>query len=367
MSKIGFGIVGCGGIAPWHVRGIKETPDAKLIAVCDEKEKKAKKFGKENDVDYYTNYQKMLKRSDLDVVSICTPSSLHPFQTIMAAKAGKHVLTEKPMAITLEDADKMIAACRKNKVRLGVIFQRRVIDIFRKVKEALDNDEIGKLILGDAYIKYYRSQAYYDSADWRGTWEFDGGGALMNQCIHLIDLLLWYMGPVETIYGYAATLARKIEVEDTSVAVLRFKNGALSVIEGTTSVFPETIPPRIELHGQKGSIMIEGEEIKRWVVEDKDGKEKDKLSELKASGEISSQPIDVMSGHTIQIKDMVEAIKQDREPIVNGEEGRRSIEIILSIYRSSQTGKPIRLSRNSPEVLETDCFGKMGTHLLKGG
>ena len=343
MEKVGFGIIGCGVIAPFHINGIKEVPQAELVAVCDEKEESAEKLAKENNVDYYTDYQEMLKRPDINVVCICTPSSLHPTQAIAAAEAGKHIITEKPMAITLEGADEMIMACRKNNVKLGVIFQRRVSDVFRKIKEGLDNGEIGKLILGDAYIKYYRSQAYYDSAGWRGTWKFDGGGALMNQCIHLIDLLSWFMGPVDTIYGYAATLARKIEVEDTSVAVLRFKNGSLGVIEGTTSVFPPSVPHRIELHGQKGSILIEGEDIRMWVVEDKEGKERDRLAEIKKSGKVSLKPFNFSKGHLEQIKDMVDAIKEDREPIVNGEEGRKSIEIILAIYKSSRTGKPVKL------------------------
>jgi predicted dehydrogenase len=343
MEKVGFGIIGCGIIAPYHIRGIKEVPQAELVAVCDEKKEKAQKLGKENNAAYFTDYQEMLKRSDINVVCICTPSSLHPLQAIAAAEAGKHIITEKPMAITLKGADKMIAACRKNNVKLGVIFQRRVSDVFRKAKEGVDKGEIGKLILGDAYIKYYRSQEYYDSAGWRGTWKFDGGGALMNQCIHLIDLLSWFMGPVDTIYGYAATLARKIEVEDTSVAVLKFKNGALGVIEGTTSIFPSTIPHRIELHGHKGSILIEGEDIRMWVVEDNEGKDRDRLAELKKSGKTSLKPFDFNKGHFEQIKDMVDAIKEDREPIVNGEEGRKSIEIILAIYKSSRTGKPVKL------------------------
>ena len=164
----------------------------------------------------------------------------------------------------------------------------------------------------------------------------------MNQCIHLIDLLSWFMGPVDTIYGHAATLARKIEVEDTCVAVLKFKNGALGVIEGTTSVFPASVPHRIELHGEKGSILIEGEDIRMWVVEDKEGKERDRLAEIKKSGKVSLKPFNFSKGHLEQIKDMVDAIKEDREPIVNGEEGRKSIEIILAIYESSKTGKPVK-------------------------
>ena len=343
-KKVGFGIVGCGVIASWHVGGITRAEGAQLIAVCDPVEEKAKKLGEEQQVEWYTDYQKMLEREDLDVVSLCTPSSLHPGQAVAAAQAGKHVLTEKPMAITLEDADEMIEACHRAGVKLGVIFQRRVREPFLKVKKALEEGELGRVVLGDVYAKYYRSQQYYDSGAWRGTWEFDGGGALMNQGIHLIDLLQWYMGPVETIYGYAEALARKIEVEDTSVAVLKFKSGALGVIEGTTSVYPETIPHRLELHGDRGSIMIEGEGIKRWEVMGRDGKVVSKGAETEAAGKAITDPTDIgMEGHIRQVKDMVEAIKEDRDPIVSGEEGRKSLQIILAIYRSAKTGKPVRL------------------------
>ncbi len=343
-KKVGFGIVGCGVIASWHVGSIARADGAQLIAVCDEREDKAKKLGEEQKVEWYTDYQKMLEREDLDVVSLCTPSSLHPGQAVAAARAGKHVLTEKPMAITLKDADEMIEACQRAGVKLGVIFQRRVREPFLKIKRALEEGELGRVVLGDIYMKYYRSQQYYDSGAWRGTWEFDGGGALMNQGIHLIDLLQWYMGPVETIYGYAEALARKIEVEDTAVAILRFKSGALGVIEGTTSVYPETIPHRLELHGDRGSIMIEGEGIRRWEIMGEDGKVVSKAEEAEEAGKAITDPTDIgMEGHIRQVKDMVEAIKEDREPIVSGEEGRKSLQIILAIYQSAKTGKPVRL------------------------
>jgi len=343
-KKVGFGIVGCGVIASWHVGSIARADGAQLIAVCDEREDKAKKLGEEQKVEWYTDYQKMLEREDLDVVSLCTPSSLHTGQAVAAARAGKHVLTEKPMAVTLKDADEMIEACRRAGVKLGVIFQRRVQDIFLKVKKALEEGELGRVVLGDIYMKYYRSQQYYDSGAWRGTWKFDGGGALMNQGIHLIDLLQWYMGPVETIYGYAETLARKIDVEDTAVAILKFKSGALGVIEGTTSVYPETIPHRLELHGDRGSIMIEGEGIRRWEIMGEDGKVVSKAEEAEEAGKAITDPTDIgMEGHIRQVKDMVEAIKENREPIVSGEEGRKSLQIILAIYQSAKTGKPVRL------------------------
>ncbi|OGS21642.1 MAG: hypothetical protein A3J83_01400 [Elusimicrobia bacterium RIFOXYA2_FULL_40_6] len=342
--KIGFGIIGCGVIADWHIRGIENAQYAKLVAVCDANETKARNLGEKKKVDYYTKMEEMLKRQDLDVICICTPSSLHPEQAVLAANAGKHIITEKPMAITLEKADEMINACKKNRVKLATIFQRRVTEPFASIKKAFENNELGKLILGDCCLKYYRGQAYYDSAGWRGTWKFDGGGALMNQGIHMIDILQWLMGDVEEVFSYSKTLARKIEVEDTSVSVLNFKNGAVGIIECATSVFPSTIPHRLEVHGEKGSILFEGEGVKRWVTGGPDGEPVEKVGNIENTGKSITSPTDISdAGHRIQIQDMVEAIKENRDPMVTGEEGRKALEIILAIYKSSKTGMPVKL------------------------
>ena len=343
MKEIGFGIIGCGVIAPWHAKGIESAEGAKLIAVSDLDEEKARKFGEVNSADYYVNYDEMLKRNDIDAVCICTPSSLHPAQAVTAARMGKHILTEKPMAITLNGADEMIDVCRKNNVKLAVIFQRRMAGVYPKIKQAIDRAELGKLILGDIYMKYYRSQQYYDSAEWRGTYKYDGGGALMNQGSHLIDLLQWYMGEVDTVFGYAETLARNIEVEDTSVAALRFKNGALGIIEGTTAVC-SPIGHRLEIHGEKGTVMIEGERLKKWTLMDENGEE---IDMTKTDDEIAqfvkAEDTDPTTGHKNLIQDFVKAIREDREPFINGEEGRKSLQLILSIYESARTGKPVKL------------------------
>lgn len=351
-KKLGYGIVGCGVIAPFHLEGIAKTPETKLVAVCDFDSAKAKTTAEKWKVDYYTDFAEMLKRDDLDIISICTPTSLHPEQAIMAARAGKHVMTEKPMAINLEDADRMIAECRKQKVKLGCIFQRRVTEPFLSIKKALNDKELGKVLIGDIYLKYYRSQAYYDSADWRGTWEFDGGGALMNQGIHMIDLLQWYMGDIEEVSAYTGTLARKIEVEDTAVAILKFRNGALGILEGTTTVFP-SIPHRLEIHGEKGSIMVEGEGVKRWSTIGSDGKPADKVTDDKTkTDQVITNPTDIAKyGHMLQIQDMVKAVLENREPSVQGDEGRKALEIILAIYESSKTGKAVRLPLKSCGVV----------------
>lgn len=344
-KKVCFGVIGCGTISPWHINGILKNSEAKLVAVADENEEKAKKIAEKYNAVYYTDYKKLLEDKKIDAVCLCTPSSLHSEQAILAARAGKHVLTEKPMAINLEDADKMIYECRKANVKLGVIFQRRTDEIFIRIKKAIDNNELGKIVLGDIYMKYYRSQEYYDSANWRGTWKYDGGGALMNQGIHIIDLIRWYIGPVDTIFGFAEHLVRKIEVEDTAVAVLKFKNGALGVIEGTTSVYPPTIPHRIEIHGEKGTIIVEGEDIIRWDVMGSDGNPVSKLDEVKKeTTKPITSPTDIgMEGHRKQIADFIESIKTGKEPVVNGEEGRKSLEIILAIYESAKTKLPVKL------------------------
>lgn len=350
-DKVGFGIVGCGVIAPWHAKSIKACEKAKLVAVCDVVEEKAKKIAGEMGCDHYTDYEKMLERDDLKVISICTPSSLHPAQAVAAAKAGKHSITEKPMAVTLKEADEMIAECKKAKVKLGVIFQRRVKDEFIDIKKAVDSGQLGRIVLADVYMKYYRSQEYYDSGDWRGTWEFDGGGALMNQGIHCIDLVQWIMGGVDSVFGYAETLARKIEVEDTSVAVLKFKNGAIGVIEGTTSVYPSDIPHRIEIHGEKGSILIEGEGVKRWVVEGEDGKPVEKTAGAGGVGKAITSPTDIgFEGHKKLIAGMVDAIEKDRDPLITGEEGKKALEVILAIYAASHSGKLVKLPLLSDPV-----------------
>jgi predicted dehydrogenase len=266
-------------------------------------------------------------------------------------------MTEKPMDITLEKIDAMIAATRRNNTRLGVIFQRRTSPLWRAVKETVASGALGKMVLGDAYLKYYRSQAYYDSGAWRGTWALDGGGALMNQGVHLVDIQQWVMGPVQTIFSFADHLARDIEVEDTTVSAIKFKSGAFGTLEGTTSVIGSAewekdaagkvnvtkwggLDHRLEFHGDRGTISVHGERIERWVVP---GVPEPDLA-TDATGSAASDPRAIgMSGHIIQLQDFVNAIREGRDPMVTGEDGRAAVEIILSVYRSAQTGQPVHL------------------------
>lgn len=342
-DKIGYGIIGCGVIAPWHARSVKVNPDAELIAVCDIIPEKAEKLKEEFGAQYaYTDYHDLLARDDIQIVSICTPSGMHADMGMDAARAGKHVMTEKPIDISLEKIDALIQTCREQNVKLACIFQRRTSKLWQLVKRTIDEGKLGKMVLASAYLKYFRSQEYYDSAGWRGTWALDGGGALMNQGVHMVDILRWIMGPVDTIFGIADHLARNIEVEDTAVASMRFKTGALGTLEGTTSVTPG-LNHRLEFHGANGSILVDGESIARWEVlgEDKDEIMKQMDDKI---GDSSSDPTAIsMDGHALQIADLIAAVREDREPMVSGTEARNAVELILAIYQSSRTGMPVKL------------------------
>jgi predicted dehydrogenase len=337
MNTIKFAIIGCGNIAPFHAEAIKNIDSAELTAVCDLDKDRAEKLGEQYSVEAFSDFSVMLEKADVDVVNICLPSALHEKCTIEAAHAGKHIIVEKPLDITIEKCDNIIAACELNNVKLAVIYQNRFKKAVSMVENAINEGRFGKLTLADAQVKWYRSQEYYDSADWRGTWEFDGGGTLMNQSIHFIDILQSLMGPVKSISAKCATLAKNIEVEDTAVAILQFENGALGVIEGTTAAYPGMFG-RIGIHGSKGSAVIEGEAITYWEFEDKQSGDENVVSSftLKSSGG-DNDPNSNFSheGHKLQIEDMVKAIHKNRKPKIDGCEGRKAVEIIKTIYRSS--------------------------------
>ncbi len=349
-DKVGFGMVGCGVIAPFHAKGIRETPDAELAAACDPNEEAAQKFSEEhNSVPYYTDLEEMLERDDVDAVCICTPSGMHSDQAVMAARAKKHVLCEKPLDITLPKIDRMIAVCREEGVKLGGIFQRRTYEASRRVRDAVHSGLLGRMVLGDIYQKFYRSPEYYRSGAWRGTWEMDGGGALMNQGVHGIDLLLWIMGDVKSVVARADHLVRDIEVEDTAAAIVTFENGALGVIEGATSCNPGEAA-RLELHGERGTIILTDSGIARWAVA-KGGRhlaENHKIARQEERAHGVSDPRAISAeGHIALIRDFVDAIKNDREPMVTPESARKPVELILAIYESARTGQEVTLPLGS--------------------
>ncbi|MDD4297723.1 MAG: Gfo/Idh/MocA family oxidoreductase [Ruminiclostridium sp.] len=338
---VGFGIIGCGTISSWHAGAIAEIPGASLKGVTDVNKESREAFASKWNAKAYESVEDMLKDEDIDVVSICTPSGLHAPLAIQVANAGKHIITEKPMAINLKEADEMIRACEDNKVKMAVISQLRFTDAVIRLKDAVNKGLLGKLVSGDIYMKFYRSQEYYDKGGWRGTWKMDGGGALMNQGIHGIDLLQYVMGDVKSVFAYTRTLARNIEVEDTAAAILEFENGALGVIQGTTSIYPGS-PRRLEINGDKGTIALEEDCITTWDIL---GQEKDPeiVFGRTTSGASSNPTAFGIEGHIKQIGDMVDAIKNDKKPLVDQYEGRKPVQIITAIYESSKTGKIVYL------------------------
>lgn len=336
-----FGIVGCGTIAPTHARSIAELPGAELAAVCDIRRERAENLAACYPADVYTDYREMVRRADLDVITVTTPSGLHAEVGIAAARAGKHVIVEKPMDVTLEKADALIRACREAGVKLSVISQHRFDPAVVALKQAIDEGRLGRLNFGGSHTKWYRAQDYYDGSDWHGTWAMDGGGALINQSIHYVDLLQYALGPVAEIHAYTATCAHPhIEVEDLAVAAIKFKSGALGLLEGSTSAYPGFCA-RLDVYGSDGSVIIENDQIEEWRLR----------SELPCPvqsevtgfiGGTSSKDIWHHS-HRRQIQDVIDAIREDREPLVNGEEGRKPLEIVLAVYESARTGQTVRL------------------------
>ncbi|MGI5837326.1 MAG: Gfo/Idh/MocA family protein, partial [Chloroflexota bacterium] len=266
---LNFAILGCGRIASRHADAIWARGDTRLIAVCDASEQRASRMASQYGCEAYSDYERLLNRSDLDVVCICTPSGLHASQGIQAAKAGKHVIVEKPMALTLEDADLLEKSCRESGVKLTVVLQNRYNAPMKRLREAVDAGKLGRLLLATVTVRWYRPQEYYSGDNWHGTWAMDGG-ALMNQTIHHIDALQWMMGEVDSVFAYTATLAHQMEAEDTGVGVVRFKGGALGSIEGSTITYPANIEGSLAVFGQKGSIKIGGNSLDRidfWKVE----------------------------------------------------------------------------------------------------
>ncbi|MDD2359082.1 MAG: Gfo/Idh/MocA family oxidoreductase [Syntrophaceticus schinkii] len=333
MKKLNFGIIGCGRIAYKHAEAIKKNVKANLLCVCDIIEERAAeykdKYGAEA---HFTDYRKMLEYSGLDVVNICTPSGMHAEMGIAAAQAGKHVIVEKPMALSLKDADDLIGACDESGVKLAVCFQNRFNPPVQKLRRALEEGRFGKLTHASAIVRWFRPQDYYDQAPWRGTRAMDGG-CLMNQSIHNIDLLQWMMGPVESVFGYTATNLRKIECEDVGVAVLKFKNGALGVIEASTTIYPENLEETLNIFGEKGTVVLGGiavNKIETWKFADSTDE----------NGAIDQHQQDVPNvygfGHEALVEDFINAVINNSEPYITGREGRNALEIVLSIYNCKQ-------------------------------
>jgi UDP-N-acetyl-2-amino-2-deoxyglucuronate dehydrogenase len=336
---IRFAIVGCGTIAPMHAEAIRRAEGGVLVAVASRRVEQAKAFAAARSIAWEPDLPSLLARRDVDAVSICTPSGLHAEIAVAAARAGKHAVVEKPLAITLDQADAAIEAARQNGRALAVVSQLRFAPDVIETKRAIADGRLGRLLLADLSMKYFRSQAYYDSAAWRGTWAMDGGGALMNQGIHGVDLLLHLAGPPKTMFGYARTLARQIEVEDTAVAVAELEGGCLATLTGTTSVTPG-FPRRLALHGERGSIVLEETRIVKWEIQGEPERSVHMVATLAASSVPTAIGTDEFAW---QYQAIVNSLNERRPPPVSAEEARRALATVLAIYESSQSGRPVRM------------------------
>ena len=344
---LGVGVIGCGAISKLHVDSYLEMDNVVLKAVSDVNSERAKKVGYAHNIDCYESFEELLTRDDIDLVSICTPSGLHKDIVIAAAEAKKHIIVEKPIDVTLEKIDAMIAACRHNDVKLACIFNNRYREGNIFIKKAIEADRFGKIINANALIRWYREPDYYLGSNWRGTWALDGGGALMNQSIHYIDLLIWLAGGVQSVFAYTGTLLHKtIETEDTAVASLRFKNGALGSIIAATSIYPG-FAADIQITGERGSVSISDGVINYWLFNDKDSMDEEANEYM--SNEVDNDRASVPMAfshfyHKKQIISAIDSILKDQEPDINGEEARKSVELILHIYKSAKEKREIILA-----------------------
>jgi len=361
---IGFGIVGCGMIANFHARAIADVRGAKLVACFDTVPAAADRLAESTGAKAYHDLDAMLADPAVQVVTIGTPSGAHLDPAVKAAAAGKHVIVEKPLEITLDRCDKIIAACQEAGVTLSTIFPSRFHDSSIELKRAVDQGRFGRLVVGDAFVKWFRPQSYYDSGAWRGTWELDGGGALMNQAIHSVDLLTWLMGPVVEVHAQTGLLAhQRIAVEDVAMAVVKFANGAMGVIEASTAIYPGYLK-RIEIHGSAGSAMMEEEDLVKWDFAKPAARDKaiaEKMASRVSGGGGAADPKAIgHHGHARQFADVVKAIQRGAKPSIDGCEGRRSVEIILAIYKSAEIGRAVPLPLASDPKLKARKVGVGG-------
>lgn len=345
-APVRFAIVGTGNIAAFHARAISLVPEAHLVAVHSRREEPGQSFASEWEAEYVSDYESLLQRDDVDAVCITTPSGTHAELGIAAANARKHVLCEKPLDITPYRVSQLVEACERNEVRLGGIFQARFGRGALALKNAVDEGRFGLLSWASAYVPWYRDEKYYASAGWRGTWKLDGGGALMNQSIHAIDMLLWLGGEVEEVSARCTNVWHKsLEVEDTAMAWLKFKNGASGVIQGTTTAFPGE-PKRVELKGTTGSATLLDDMPTLWqFAEEKSHDEEVRAwaKEAQIGGGAANPMAISIEGHRAQIEDFAAAIREGREPAIPGRQGLRAVELICAIYQSSRTDSIVRL------------------------
>ena len=329
-----IGLVGCGRISKNHFDALRKVDGLALSAVCDIDAERAVRAGEEQGVPSYRSLDEMLRAGDVDVVTICTPSGLHSAHGIAAAQAGKHVVTEKPMSLSLRQADDLVRACDDAGVQLFVVKQNRLNPPIQLLKRAVDKGRFGRIFMANVTVRWQRPQEYYDAEPWRGTWEFDGG-AIMNQASHYVDLMQWLVGPVESVMGKTATQARRIEAEDSGIGILKFRSGALGVIEVNVLTYPRNFEGSITIIGERGTVKIGGTAVNRvehWTFAEYD--DDDKLVES-----ANTNPPNVYGfGHEGYYRNVLAVLRGEAKPETDGRAGRKSLELILGIYESTKTG-----------------------------
>jgi UDP-N-acetyl-2-amino-2-deoxyglucuronate dehydrogenase len=345
-QPIRVALVGCGRISQNHFDAIRQIDGLELVAVADSVADRARDAGERESVRAFTGAEALIRAVEsaeirADAVAVCTPSGLHPRHGIMAARAGLHVISEKPMATRLEEADALVKACDDAGVHLFVVKQNRLNAPVQLLKRAIDKGRFGRIYLANCTVRWTRPQSYYDAAPWRGTWEFDGG-AFMNQASHYVDLIQWLMGPVESVTAKTATLARQIESEDTGVAVIRFRSGALGTIEVTMLTYPKNLEGSITVLGERGTVKIGGTAVNRveaweFAEYDDDDRQVEVLAAAPDPGSVYG------SGHIGYYRNVLSVLRGEAEPGTDGRAGRKSLELILGIYESARTGRDVPL------------------------
>jgi UDP-N-acetyl-2-amino-2-deoxyglucuronate dehydrogenase len=338
------GLVGCGRISRNHFDALRRVDGLTLTAVCDIDEERARAAGEEQGVPWFRTLDDLLHEGTCDVVVVCTPSGLHATQGALAARAGKHVVTEKPMALTLAQADDLVQACDTAGVQLFVVKQNRLNPAIQLLRRAVDKGRFGRIYMANVTVRWQRPQEYYEAEPWRGTWEFDGG-AIMNQASHYVDLIQWLVGPVESVLAKTATQARRIEAEDSGIGILKFRSGALGVIEVNVLTYPRNLEGSITILGEKGSVKVGGtavNKVEHWQFAEYD--DDDKLVELSNT----SPPSVYGFGHEGYYRNVLAVLRGQAKPETDGRAGRKSLELILGIYESAKTGREVPIPLRTP-------------------
>ncbi|HAN41231.1 MAG TPA: Gfo/Idh/MocA family oxidoreductase [Candidatus Cloacimonetes bacterium] len=340
MKQIKLGLIGCGRISKNHFEAISQIPEAEFVAVADIIPSKAETAAKEYGIkSFYADYHEMLKKENLDAVSICTPSGLHSQIGVDVANSKAAVITEKPMGISIQQADSLIHACDQNNVPLFVVKQNRLNATLQLLKRAVDKKRFGQIYVAQSNVFWQRPQQYYDAEKWRGTWEFDGG-AFMNQASHYVDAIYWLLGSVDSVMAYTATLARNIEAEDSGSAILHFRNGAIASINVTMLTYPKNFEGSITIIGEKGTVKVGGvavNKIEHWEFEEYDDDDRIVM-------DTNYQPPNIYGfGHNPYYRNVIDVLLGRDTPSTDGRDGRKSVEIIQAIYLSAKTGQRISL------------------------